>query len=92
MTEYVFEFMGWVDSRYGWAGQLCVVLISVGMLIGILWLIQKLPVPKDQALCNSCKYENPNENSVVYCCPHYIKCRAFQMRAAKCPHADKLFK
>ena len=56
MTDDVFRFMGWVNSHYGTAGMICVLIFAIMILIGILWLIQRLPIPKDQALCDYCRY------------------------------------
>ena len=89
MSEYIFELIGWINLHFGVAGRICALLIVVAVSIGILWLIQQLPITKGQPLCDYCIYENPNADSRAYHCPHYIKCRAFQVRAAKCPHINK---
>jgi hypothetical protein len=85
--EHTFRFIEWLGSRFGVAGQVGFVLLLIGTVIGILWLVQKLPAPKGQVLCGYCIHENPNKNSAVYCCPHYKLCRPFQVRAKDCPHA-----
>ena len=88
MNEHTILIMEWLDSRFGLAGQIGFVVILITVVVGILWLIQKLPAGKGQKLCDSCMYENPNKNSVVYCCPHYKLCKPFQVRAKDCPHAE----
>ena len=88
MNEHTIRLMEWLDSRFGMVGQIGFVLILLSVVVGILWLVQKLPASKGQALCDSCIYENPNKNSAVYCCPHYKLCRPFQVHAKKCPHAE----
>ncbi|MCL1819439.1 MAG: hypothetical protein FWG36_02140 [Oscillospiraceae bacterium] len=88
MNEYTIRFINWIYLHFGTAGQICAIFLTLAVPFGILWLLQLLPVPKNQVLCNYCVYENPNKNSSVYCCQHYSKCRAFQIRAAVCPHIE----
>ena len=89
MNEYTIRLMEWLDSHFGLAGQFGFVVILITVVVGILWLFQKLPAGKGQNLCDSCKYENPNKNSTVYRCPHYKLCKPFQVRAKDCPHAKE---
>lgn len=84
--EHMFRLLSWIEFNYGRTGLLIAFAIVMGVVIGILWLIQLLPIPDNQSLCEYCKYENPNKNSRVYGCSRYTKCRAFQVRAAKCPY------
>jgi len=90
MTEQTFQFIGWIGLHFGRAGQIGAFFILIGLITGILWLVQKLPAPKSQPLCDYCRYENPNKDSTVFCCQHYKLCRPFQFRAKKCPHAETL--
>ena len=88
MNEHFVDFLSWIERSFGMAGWVCALLLSIAAPIVIMWLLHQAPIPKGQPLCNFCRYENPNENSKVYCCQHYTKCSAFQVRAAECPHKD----
>ena len=82
------QFVEWVSENFGMVGQVIVVILAIAIIPGIFLLIQNLPASKNASLCIYCKFDNPNENATVYCCPDYKRCRTIQFRAKKCPRAE----
>jgi len=86
MDENVIKLLDWIYSNFGRTGYIIAFFIFIATIIGILWLLQKLPISKEQPLCHFCIYENKNEDSKIFLCDYYKKCRPFQFHAKECLH------
>jgi len=47
--EHTVRLMGWIYLHFGRAGQFAAFFAAIGVLVGILWLIQRLPLSKDKS-------------------------------------------
>ena len=92
MEQKIFDFIGWVNYRYGRVGSLVALLLTIAILALAFLLLNKLPESKTEIIwskCSSCKYKCKNRKVFVLECPEYEEPKWGQFKSPLCPISEK---